>query len=205
VGSGLLGKLFCLAAIIFSSFIYAEAAGSFGSKKTSVSIDAGLYAGNLTQWISAPSGMGSEVLSLGGFLRVRPGFHLAKRWRFEPSLGIVLPWRRGADGSNEVFTFQFDLDLAFAATRSVNLRFGPGVFSELLISSGGPVELNNGTSSSTFYTPSEVLLTSLISIQTGFEYRIASRLSFNVDLVFVDLLSSSRRSINGLVTLGVRL
>jgi hypothetical protein len=205
---GILGKFFCFIVVIFSVLADAESAErdvAFSSRRPAYSLDVGLYAGNLTQWISAPSGLGGEVLSLGGFLRFRPGFHLAKRWRLEPSLGIVIPWRRGADGSTEVFTFQWDLDLAFAMTRMLRLRVGPGISSQLLISSGGPVQLNNGTSTSTFYTPSQILLTALVSIQTGLEFQFASRWSTNFDLIFVDLLSSSRRTINGLVTLGVRL
>jgi hypothetical protein len=165
--------------------------------------EAGIFVNNIGQRLSAPSGYSSEVSSISALGRVRRAFFLGKKYYFEPAFGLAIPWRTSADGSTKTFPILTNLDLQWALLNGFSLRAGPGIYLQYILGTGQSVDLNNGTSVSTFYTPSGSSLSIQFSLEGGFQIRLREKLALNFDLYLLDAASSSRRTINATVTLGV--
>ncbi len=168
-------------------------------------IDAGVFANNISQRLSAPSAYKSEVASISGFLRFRPGISLGKRFYFEPSLGFVLPWRTNVDGSTMIFPMQLSLDLSVPLLSFLSLRLGPGMYSELFYGSGGTVRLNNGSSYSDFGAPSGMNLSFTGTVNVALEVLLSHHFSLNLDAYILDIMSRTRRTYHASASLGVKL
>lgn len=168
-------------------------------------LDLGAHATNLEQRFSAPSGYSGKVGSLVGFLRLRRGYSLGKNFYFEPSYAVLLPWRTSADGTTKTFTSQLDLDLGVPLFKFLKFRVGPGLQWLFILPSGQSVDLDNGTSTSTFFTPSKVANSFVATVQSGFEIRFSRKISLNLDVFFLDIASRDRRHYNAAASLGVTL
>jgi hypothetical protein len=174
------------------------------TRKSGVSVDAGAFMTNIKERFSAPSGMGGELSTLTGYLRVRPLLSLGKSFYFEPALGTALPWRSGADGSAKAFSTHFELMLA-KEIKKFRVRLGPGLFWGLHLSSSEEVGLNNGMGESTFYTPGRSTNVFLITLNAGLGVWLWEKLSLNLDVFTLQPFSSTRRRFNGALTLGIKL
>jgi hypothetical protein len=148
---------------------------------------------------------GPDNSQLAGFLRARPSVHLFSRLLFEPSLGILLPWRGSVDGSTKIFTFQFDLDFSIMVFRAWRLRFGPGALAQVYLPGNDTVVLSNGTGSSTFYTPSRFSSSLQFTAEVGLEIFLFKSVSLNLDLYGVDPANNSSRYYNAAASLGFAL
>jgi len=168
-------------------------------------IDAGMFGTNLAQRFGAPAGYGSEVSSLTGFLRFRKGFSLGKRFYFEPSLALALPWRTNVDGSTMIFPIQFDLDVSVPIFSFLAIRLGPGIYSQLVYGSGGVVQLNNGDSFANFAAPSGLSMSFTFTTEIGLEILLFHHVSLNFDAYVLAIASQARRTYQGAISLGVKL
>jgi len=169
-----------------------------------LALDVGAYATHLEDRFYVPEEFRPKVSHLSGFLRLRPILSLGRRWAFEPALGLLLPWRSGADGNVKLFTAHFDLGLSFRPFSFISLRVGPGVQWIGILSSGQAVELNNGSASntSTFYTPGKFGSGFLFTVQGALAVHFSSRLSLSFELYVANASNSLRRAVDGLVAVG---
>jgi len=183
--------------------LFAQAATNAGG--SFFAIDGGAYVDNIGQRLEAPTGYAQQVSRFSGFLRFRPGVHLGNRFYLEPSLGLLLPWRTGNDGGSKIFTFQTSLDFGIPLASFLEFRVGPGLHSLLFLSSAQAIELNNGTSTSTFYQPGAVSLAFNLTAQAGFSIYFTRSVCLNLDGYVLAVASRSRRTFNAAASLGVHL
>ena len=188
---------------ILSTFARAESKGGLG--KGFFFIEAGAYVNNLKERQNAPEGYASKLSSLKAYLRLHPGFHLGKNWYFEPSFGTMLPTRDGVDGSNSAFESQLALQLSTPVFRFLRFRLGPGLEWVWLMSKSQTIALNNGTTTSNFYTPDRFSSVFLFTATAGLTFRLHDRWLIGVDLYVPQVMNSARRRYNASVTLGFRL
>jgi len=174
-----------------------------GDNKAFFSLDIGPYFSNLDRRFVAPAGYDSKVSHIGFFLRLRPGFPIGKSYNLQPSVALSYPWSGGADGSNRFFRFQWDLDLGIRLFKFLSLRFGPGLHWIFMVPSGERITLNNGTSSSDFYTPALVTNSYTLTAQAGFGIPLGKKKSLCLDVILLHPGSRSRRTVHGLISLGL--
>lgn len=145
------------------------------------------------------------VGSISGLLRLRGSLPLGKNWVWEPSLGVALPWKSGPDGATRKFTNHIDLTFSYPVFPWLRARIGPGVQWLLSFSDGGEVILNNGTSTSSFYTPGYLSQSFTLTVQAGVGIIMSSKLSLNLELYSSGILDRLRRNFDLALTLGWRL
>jgi len=167
--------------------------------------EGGVWASNLKERFSAPDGFANEVSEIKGVLRIRRGWHLGKRFYFEPNFSLVLPWRSGADGSSRAFTSVLGLEMGVSLVSFLSWRVGPGVQSLFMTSSAETVLLNNGTATSTFFLPNRMTLSWLLTVDTGFTVSLGRGWSLNADLFVANLANHLRRRYHATMTLGYQL
>lgn len=168
-------------------------------------LDAGVHMTNLLDRFSVSSSWAGEVSSLKGFARGRLGLHVGKNWYFEPSLGLVLPWRASADGSTKVFPFQIDLPLHIPIFKFLSLRAGPGIYSTATVGNGGTVTLNNGNSTTDFPIASGLRFSFNFTANVGLFIHVSKKLSLGLEAYTLAVLSSTRRQVHASATLGLTL
>jgi hypothetical protein len=160
---------------------------------------------NIDQRFSAPSGYASLDSSVYGVIHLRKGYHLGSSFYFEPSLALALPWRTDADSGSLIFPVDLALNLVVPLFRFLNFHIGPGLYTLIYIGAGSPVTENNGTSTSTFYAASGVTLGFNIKPQTGFEWMFTKSISLYLDLFLINPMEAARRTLNGSLSLGIRI
>jgi hypothetical protein len=175
------------------------------SPKKSLYVDTGAYLNHLVQRLEAPSGFESKVSSISGYFRLRGVLPVGKKWEWEPSLGTLIPWKSGVDGKEKKFTTHLDLTFSYPLTRWLRFRLGPGVQWLFSFSDGGEVVLNNGNSTSTFYTPAYASHSFTLTAQSGLSFILGSRVSLNLEMYGTGLLNRLRRNFDVVATLGWRL
>jgi hypothetical protein len=168
-------------------------------------LDAGFYAQNLYDRVTVAEADKSLVSHFAALLRVRRGFHLGKSFFFEPALSTVLPWYSGVDGSVKTFTFHTDLVFLVPIFSFLRLRAGPGIEWAVTVSSAQAIELNNGTGTSTFYTPGGIRAALTATVRGGLEIKFSRRFSLGADLFVQSAASDARRTIQAAATFGVYL
>jgi len=87
----------------------------------------------------------------------------------------------------------------------LNVRSGPGLQTQLMTSNGETIQLNNGTSTSNFFMPSGSSTSYQFTVQMGIEIRLHKRVSINLDAIILAIADSTRRDVNGALTLGYTL
>ncbi|NDC25719.1 MAG: hypothetical protein EBZ49_16535, partial [Proteobacteria bacterium] len=85
------------------------------------------------------------------------------------------------------------------------LNLGPGVFWESSLSLGDSVNLGNGTSSSSFYTPARWTQVILFTAYGGIDFQLSRNLSFHLAVIVPEAADPLKRRFHGLVKLGVAL
>lgn len=140
---------------------------------------------------------------MGGFFRARPGFHLGKAFYFEPSFGLVLPWKSGLDGSVKSFVFQGGLDLGIPLFSFLKFRLGPGLLGIWNASKGKTVKLSNGTGTSDFFNPNLTVIQFLYTVDGGLGVRFSNHISLHLDAYVMNIANRSKRSFNGAATVGI--
>lgn len=184
MGQGVIAIIGLLLALIGGR---AEAA----EKRAPWILDTGVHVSNVDQRIAHFS---APVSNITAYLRLRRSFNIkVKVWAFEPSLATTLPWRTNVDGNARFFTAQLSFDLVRALGSRTRLRFGTGIRSEIGASFGEAVILRNGSSTSTFYTPDNFVITNSLSANLGLEYALGKSNTLVVDVVVPSPLSTRRR------------
>lgn len=188
-----------LIAAFVANVVFAE------PQKRSLHVDMGGYLTHLTQRLEAPAGFENKVSSISGYLRLRGVLPIGKKWEWEPAVGTLLPWTSGVDGNEKKFSTHFDLTFSYPLTRWLRFRLGPGVQWLFSFSDGGSVVLNNGTSTSTFYTPAYPSHSFVLTAQSGLSLLLGSRVSLTIEMYGSGLLDRLRRNFDVAATLGWRL
>lgn len=170
-----------------------------------VAVDLGAYGTNLEQRFSVAKEYQSQVSAISAFFRIRPRLHLGKGIFFEPALGFLVPWRSGADGNTKTFTGHLDLAVHFPLFSFLGIRLGPGLQSVATVSSGEAVTLNNGTSTSTFYTPGRFSNSLLLTVQGGLVINFSQRICLMLETYVPEVANRARRRFHGVATLGYTL
>lgn len=191
--------VFLLVEILFSS------SRLFGASGRSLHLDFGGYQNHLEQKSDAPSGFEDKVSSRAGYLRLRGNLPLGINWIWEPSVGTLVPWKSGVDGNSKKFTTHINFTFSYPLISWLRFRLGPGVKWVFAFSDGGPIELNNGISTSTFYSAGYPSHSLTFSAQSGLSVLLSSRISLNVDVYGSGLLNKLRRNFDAAMTLGWRL
>ncbi len=185
-----------------TSFVFAE---SGKSTKNFFYIEAGAYINNLKERMNAPAGYASQLSDFKGYFRVHPGFSIGKGWKFEPSLGTMLPSRDGVDGKTSAFESQLALQVSAPLFKVLTARFGPGIEWMWLLSKSEAVTLRNGLDESTFYVPGRSSHVFLFTATAGFSIHLHDRWMICLDLYVPEFLSTLKRRFNVSATLGFRL
>lgn len=173
-------------------------------KKYQSEVDFGAWVSNLSERQDAPDGFASKVSSTQGLVRYRLGIAV-KKWRFEPSLLLLLPWRSGVDGTTKIYTTHLGLNGVFSLAQFLSLRVGTGVLWDRYSVTGQTLVLNNGTGSSTFYLPERTSNTFLLTVQGGFAFHLGTRWSLLTEVMVGELMDSERRRFHGMALIGVKL
>lgn len=185
------------------AFSLAAGAATSG-KKRQAELDLGVWVSNVSQRLDAPAGFASKVSSVQAAVRYRLGFAV-KKWRLEPGLTVLFPWRSGADGSTKVFTSHLGLTGVFTLNRLMNLRLGTGVLWELMMASQQTLTLDNGTGTSDFYIPPRNTNTLLLTVQGGLSFALSPKWTLGTEVIVAQVVSAERRRFHALATLGVKL
>ncbi|MFM8270332.1 MAG: hypothetical protein ACKN9V_09105 [Pseudomonadota bacterium] len=186
-------KKLSIQSLILLSMIACSSGFSIGWK-----LHLGASVSNLEQRFKAPTGFASKVSEVQGLLGVSKTFRLSRRLGLTPEAFILLPWRRGMDGTTLTFTQHLGLLIDIQVSKPIALSLGNGLLWEMYCSKGEAVPLGNGTGSSTFYTPSRwtqvVLPTALISI----EWKFSKKVGFQIGAVISEYLDSNKRRFRGI-------
>jgi hypothetical protein len=195
-------RIALLLSFVFCSLLEASVKDNL---KKGFHIDVGAIQTHLKQRLDSPAGYENFVSSLSGYVRFRGSLPIGSRWVWEPSLGTLIPWKSGPDGQTKKFTTHLDLTLSYPLTQWLRVRLGPGLKWLFSFSDGGEVVLNNGTSTSTFYTPGYASHSFTMTLQSGLGVLISSKLSLNLEVYGSGLAGSLRRNFDVAVTAGWRL
>ncbi|MFM8316177.1 MAG: hypothetical protein ACKOA8_18000 [Deltaproteobacteria bacterium] len=190
--------------ILFILGVEAQAKVQDNTQK-GIHLDLGAVQTRLEKKWDAPTGYENLVSSLTGYVRLRGTVPLGKRIVWEPSLGTLLPWKSGVDGMTRKFTSHLDLTLSFSLLPWLRVRLGPGLKWLFSYGDGGEVVLNNGTSTSSFYTPGYASHSFVVTGQTGLSFILTSKISLNFELYGTGIFDHLRRSFDAAATLGWRL
>ena len=180
-------------------------ASSKDNLKKGFHLDLGVMETHLQDRWDSPPEYQKLVSSLSGYLRIRASLPLGKKWVWEPALGTLLPWKSGPDGATKKFTNHVDLTFSYPIFPWFRFRVGPGIQWLLSFSDGGEVVLNNGTSTSSFYTPGYLSQSFTLTAQAGVGLIFSSRLSLNLEAYGSGLMNRLKRNFDLALTLGWRL
>jgi len=110
---------------------------------------------------------------------------------FMPEFGLVLNGE-GKDGYDKKTLF-FLLDFGHRFTSGLVGRYGLGTFMTKISGDGGAVELNNGTSTATFYRPSKSVTSWNTTLNGGLEWAFDANYAMRFELFMFDFLASTRK------------
>ena len=113
---------------------------------------------------------------------------------FLPELGGVFHGSGADDYSKK--TFFLLMDLGHRVNDKFMLRYGVGTFITTVSGSGGQTSLNNGSSTATFYLPSESSSSWNTTLNLGAEYAFDKNYSLRFQTYTFSALSSTSRKIS---------
>lgn len=135
-------------------------------------------------------------------LELSTRFAATDTWFVSPSIGYTPLGIKSPDGgeTTRILNFQLRAETYFMDTLA--FQIGPGLIHRSTSASGGSTQLSNGNGTSTFYFPPSGDSENYIDWDVGFGLKINSLgVRLDLDILINDLLSSSRRAADGLVTL----
>lgn len=191
--------------LLISLMCFSGLAAPAENYKKGFHVDGGFYQNHLKQYFNTPTGYENLLGSFSGYLRIRRTMPMGRKWGFEPSIGTRVPWKSGLDGTTRKFNTHVDLTFSYPLAPWIRFRLGPGIQWLLSMGDGGEVVLNNGTSTSTFYTPMYVSHSFIVTAQGGISFLVGSRFSLNLEVYGTGLLDGLRRNFDALATLGWRI
>lgn len=165
-------------------------------------LDLGVHADNVIQRTDPQT---AGLSRLTAFSRARLHIPIVGRLQWEPSLGLLLPWRTDNEGAVRTLTTQLGTDFALGITSWMRWRAGVSLQAIIAMSAGQGIELNNGTGTSTFYSPGGISTAWLFLVGSGFEWPLSAKISIGVEVWCSQVLDSARRRLHGAGYLGVAL
>ena len=191
--------------IVIAWVCSSRASAAAGEYKKGYHIEVGAYQNHLIKYFDTPTGYENLLASFSGYVRLRRTLLLGKKWGFEPSIGTRIPWKSGIDGTTRKFNTHVDFTFSYPLFSWARFRAGTGVQWILAFGDGGAVVLNNGTSTSTFYTPGYASHAFIVTAQSGVSFLLGSRLTLNFEIYGTNLFNQLRRDFDALATIGWRL
>jgi hypothetical protein len=153
---------------------------------------------NLEQRLSAPPGFASKVSEIQGLLGISRTLKLSNRFSLRPESFVLLPWRKGFDGTTLTFTSHFGLSVDIQLSKPLSLWLGNGLLWEMFCSKGEAIALGNGSGTSTFYTPSRWTQVVLPTASLSLEWKFSKRVGIQVGVLLSEYLNSNKRRVRGL-------
>lgn len=117
--------------------------------------------------------------------------HQGLSW--SPLLGVGLPGS-GRDENIKRWQYFINLPLRFSWTPKLHTHIGPGLFMTRLSSDGGTAELDNGTSTDSFFLPEESSTTQNLTWSLGGRWKFRPKLSLGLDMIVFNLTESISRT-----------
>lgn len=188
--------------LALSSGIAFGKGGSSGPSNNYFCLDVGAYATQVDKRMGAAADYGNKVSTLAGFLRARKTISFFSGVQWEPSIGMMVPWRSGADGFAKTFFVHTGLGFGFSPLSWVHMRLGPGILWRLTITNSEQLALNNGTGTSNFYIPGGSKSIFQFTADLGMDFRLSQSWSIGFDVWIMELMNTKRRTLNGAVTIG---
>ncbi|MBY0371556.1 hypothetical protein K2X33_12785 [bacterium] len=124
---------------------------------------------------------------------------------WEPSFALLLPWQTDNEGGTRTFTGQFASDLGASLFSWLRFRAGVSLQGIFALSSPQSIDLNNGTGTSTFYSPGGTSIGLICLVEAGLEFILSPKLSVGLEVWSSEVLSSSRRRFQGAAYLGLKI
>jgi hypothetical protein len=203
VGKRIRAVVVCLVALGVLSTGAARGAPSSSAPRASYfALDMGPYMTAVNDRLSQSGDYKSKVSTLAGFFRARKSIGLFSGIQWVPSIGALVPWRSGADGFAKTFLIHSGLGFGVTPLSWLHVRFGPGLLWRLTITNSEQLNLNNGTSTSAFYTPGGSRSVFLMTADFGLDFRFFHSWSLGFDVWMIEVMNSQRRSINAAATIG---
>jgi hypothetical protein len=184
---------------LFALFVSTTA--SAAKKDSFFALDIGAYMTHVDKRLDAGAN-GSNVSTLAAFFRARKLIPLMTGFGWEPSVGLLLPWRSGGDGFAKTFIMHAAFGVGITPLSWLHLRLGPGLLWRLTIANAEQVTLNNGTGNSGFYIPGGSRSVFQFTADAGIDFRLLQSVSLGLDVWVVEIASSSRRTFNAAASLG---
>ncbi len=170
-----------------------------------LALDVGLFSNNIVGRANAIEADQSVVSHYSIYARLRRGFSIGKGFYIEPALSTLIPWYSGVDGNSKLFTFHTDFPLLVPVFSWLRLRAGPGIEWQWIVTSAATIDLSNGTGTSDFYVPGGTRTVILATVQLGLEIKFSKKVCANADLTVLSIASSTRRSYQASLGLGIYL
>ena len=174
------------------------------SNAHAVGLGLGTYMPASNRYQNQPDG------SRDGF-QLNPYVSLSTKWNFfnnhyiAPEIGMAFHTKTEDEYSKRTVVILWHM--AYRLSESFYLRYGFGTFWTRISGDGEEVVLPNGSSTATFYAPSESATTYNTSTDIGLEYQIggnefsSTSYSLRGDLMLVQPLDSDERSFSYLLSL----
>lgn len=115
-----------------------------------------------------------------------------------PEIGYHM--RIGEDDGYSKSTLIFLLDLGYPLSSNMILRYGVGWFHTMIGGDGAALELNNGTSTATFYRPDDSVTAYNVSLNLGIESQLGNRTTWRLESYIVEFLDTAQLDVNYALT-----
>ena len=152
-------------------------------------VGAGTFAPNFLKAQTAMDGERSR-LELNPFISFDYVFKLPRNHYFDPEIGYV--FNQDAEDETTHSTLFLLYNLEFPVHPQVLLRYGFGTFISKVGGDGQALTMNNGTTTATFYTPSESHTSYTSSLNLGVKYFFDKKLASRFDLNVMRFVSDGR-------------
>jgi len=110
---------------------------------------------------------------------------------YMPELGFI--FYTGLENDYSKRTTYILMDVGYKFSANFLLRYGFGIFATRISADGKALTLPNGSSTSTFYQPSEAVTTYNVTWNLGIESALSSNWSARFEVYLYEILSSVKR------------
>lgn len=142
---------------------------------------------------------GSPIFAINPFISFDYIFPPIMGNYFNPEIGYVFHLDAEDETSHKTIFLNYNFDVPFSPL--FVFRWGFSNFLDRVGGDGDSVELKNGTSTATFYTPSETRTSYTSSLNLGFKTFVNQKWAVRFDGNIMQFLSSDKRAFSYLLSL----
>ena len=130
----------------------------------------------------------TNTFSFAPYLFGQYRFHLFGEHDMVPEFGFLFP-KNYASNRLKSFLFFLNGDLAYPLFSFMDIRYGPGLLFQHLRGKGGAKELNDGGSTSIFYSPNTFKTSAIFTANIGLEFHVWQMFAIRTEMYWLALLS----------------